>query len=333
MGGIPVFLWHYFADSLSSNAGSLTETYSRFESFLAFLKEQGFKSVFPEESRVPGLGGGKQVILTFDDGRKDQIRAAQLLDKYGFKGIFFIVPDRTSSRSDVYLTREEVGRIAKAGHRIAVHGYEHRSLASSGSESGSATQKAFDLLTDSGGLRPSQVEFAMPFGHYTDDVIDNLVSRYRYLMSVNPGYWDGASVMMPRMLIFRDTSLEYYKEYVQGGANYAPALVPITADGAVTDTVAFRIEASRLPDKIELLAVSADSSGRPYSTHPLGDAARVRGTTLVLDLKKMRDRYFGPARNVIGYALVYHGASGLRYLTPGVMHWLSDPATGPLLRP
>ena len=128
------------------------------------------------------------------------MRAAALLEKHGFRGIFFIVPSRTGANSDVYLTRDDIAALAKAGHRIAVHGNEHRSLASSGSEAGASVAQAFRTLEDSGGVRPSAVEFAMPFGHYTPEVIDALATRYRYLMSVNPGYWDGASLMIPRML-------------------------------------------------------------------------------------------------------------------------------------
>jgi hypothetical protein len=333
MTGIPVFLWHYFADSITKDAGPLTETYSRFDELLRTMREQGFTSVFPEEARVARTGGGRQVILTFDDGRKEQLRAAGILEKHGFRGIFFVVPTRTRQASSAYLSSEDIARLARAGHRISVHGTDHRSLASSGSEASSSVAEAFRILDEATGVRPSAVEFAMPFGHYTPSVIDALASRYRYLMSVNPGYWDGASQMIPRMLIFHDVPLSLYREFLLGGGVFQPQLIPLTQDGAVADTVRFRVEGGPIPSALELLAVSADASGRSYKSHPLGDAASIRGDVLVLDLKKHRDRYFPADRNVIAYAIVTRTGDQMRYLSPGIMHWLTDPSTGPALRP
>jgi spore germination protein YaaH/peptidoglycan/xylan/chitin deacetylase (PgdA/CDA1 family) len=331
--GIPVFLWHYFADSVTAQTSSLTDTYGRFDNFLAYMKAKGFTSVFPEDARVPRVGGGNHVILTFDDGRKDQLRAAEILEKHGFKGVFFVVPTRTRERSDTYLTREDIGRLTRAGHRIAVHGTAHRSLASSGSEGAASVAQGYRILGDSAGVRPSAVEFAMPFGHYTPETIEALATRYRYLMSVNPGYWDGGSVMIPRMLIFRDTPIEFYRDYLDSNAAFHPTLTALSADGSISDTVAFKLESGSAPRDVALIAVSADAAGKQYEPHPLGDAAYVRGDTLFLDLRKHRDRYFGADRNVIAYALMDRANGRIRYLTRGVMHWLRDPAGGPLLRP
>ena len=139
--------------------------------------------------------------------------------------------------------------------------------------------------------------------------------------------------MIPRMLIFRDTPLETYRNYLMGGGDFHPVLTALNADGAVTDTIRFRIEAGRAPRDLELLAVSPDSAGRNYEPHPLGDAVWVRGDTLIVDLRKHRDRFFGPDRNVISYALVSRSGGSVRYHSRGVMHWLKDPSTGPVLRP
>ena len=330
--GIPVFLWHYFADSITSSTPSLTESYSRFETFLKFMKEQGYTSVFPDSARTPRAGGEKHAILTFDDGVKDQLRAADLLEKYGFRGIFFVVPTRTHEKSDSWLTRDDIARLARAGHRIAVHGYDHRSLASSGSEAAAAPALAFSALQDSSGIRPSPVEFAMPFGHYTPEVNRALGARYRYLMSVNPGYWDGASVMIPRMLIFNGVPLDMYRLYLTGAGEFDPILTAVTADGSISDTVRFRIEKGVVPRNVELLAVSGASSGKPYDSNPAVDEIMVRDGFLTLDLKKHRDRFFGADRNVIAYALITRSNGTIRYLSRGVMHWIADPAAGPVLR-
>lgn len=331
--GIPVFLWHYFADSITATTPSLTDTYSRFEAFLKFMKEQGYASVFPDGARTPRAGGGKQAILTFDDGTKDQLRAAALLEKYGFRGVFFVVPTRTHEKSDIYLTRDDIARISRAGHRIAVHGYDHRSLASSGSEAAAAPALAFSALQDSSGLRPSAVEFAMPFGHYTPEVNQGLGTRYRYLMTVNPGYWDGASMMIPRMLIFNSVPLDTYRDYLESARAFDPILTLLTPDGSIGDSVQFRIEKAGVPRNVELLAVSGAASGKPYDSSAAIDEIKVRDGILTLHLKKHRDKFFGADRNVVAYALITREKGRIRYLSRGVMHWIRDPATGPVLRP
>ena len=332
MSGIPVFLWHYFADSITAGTSTLTETYARFDQTLAVMKQTGFVSVFPENARSPRVGGGRQVILTFDDGRKEQLRAAQMLEKHGFRGIFFVIPGRTRATSDAYLTHDDLNTLARAGHRIAVHGNDHRSLATSGSEAAGSIAEAYRALSDAG-VRPSAVEFAMPFGHYTPEVIVSLATRYRYLMTVNPGYWDGGSVMIPRMLIFHDVPLETYRDYLLSAHEFHPTLTALTTDGALADTIRFRIEGGRLPQGLELVAVSADATGKSYAPHPVEDAVSVRGDTLLLDLRKHRDKYFAADRNVIAYALISRSGSVAHYVTRGVMHWLKDPVPGPVLRP
>jgi hypothetical protein len=60
---------------------------------------------------------------------------------------------------------------------------------------------------------------------------------------------------------------------------------------------------------------------------------RVEGDTLVLDVRRHRDRYLPADRNVLGYALVDRSSGHLRYLTPGALHWLEDPTPGLRLDP
>jgi hypothetical protein len=172
----------------------------------------------------------------------------------------------------------------------------------------------------------------MPFGHYTPEVNRALGARYRYLMSVNPGYWDGASVMIPRMLIFNGVPLDMYRLYLTGAGEFDPILTAVTADGSISDSVRFRIEKGVVPRNVELLAVSGASSGKPYDSNPAVDEIMVRDGFLTLDLKKHRDRFFGADRNVIAYALITRSNGTIRYLSRGVMHWIADPAAGPVLR-
>lgn len=330
-GGIPILAWHYFQDELTPRSGSLTDSYARYEELLTWMAAEGFESVFPEEARAPGLSGKRQVILTFDDGRKEHLRAARILERHGFRGIFYVIPNRTADSSDVYLTFSDLAELVRGGHRVSVHGYDHRSLPASGGEAVSSLLSAHDRL--GGGRVPvSTVDFAYPFGHYTRAVADAIAERYRYLMTVNPGYWDGGSSALPRILIFNEVPLDFYREYLLGAGAHTRLLRQITPDGAVGDSILFALPPGVQPERIELLAISPDNEGRNYASYPLGDALRVRGDTLVVDMRAHRDRYFPPERNVLSYALVERRGGSLRYLSDGAIQWLRDPAGGPRIQ-
>jgi peptidoglycan/xylan/chitin deacetylase (PgdA/CDA1 family) len=323
VGGIPVLAWHSFADRPSEVVGSLTESYARFDSMLAFLRREGFRSVFPEQVRA---GAGRQVVLTFDDGPRESLHAAALLERHGFRGIFFVIPARTRADSESHLTPDDVRRLARAGHRVAAHGYEHRSMASSGDEVAASVERSRREL---GEATATPLDFAFPFGHYTPEVAAAVGARFRFLHTVNPGYWDGRSALLPRMLIMSGVDPALYREYVLGGARYRPRLEPLTPDGAVAGRVAFRVRGGPLPAGVELFSVSADAAGRSYVGHPLGTSLEVRGDTAWVDLAAHMGRFYAPERSAIGYALVTRDAGGIRYLSPGIHHWLREPAGEP----
>ncbi len=321
-GGIPVLAWHDFADSASPREGSLTESYAAFEEMVAFLAENRFRSVFPEEVRMGMDGAERQVILTFDDGTRGQLRAAEILERHGFRGIFFIIPTRTGS-NERFLNADDLERLSRAGHRVAAHGWQHRSLPGSGTEVAASLVRSTRLLGE-GAQRSARYDFAFPFGHYTAEIAEAVAGGYRYLHTVNPGYWDGASALLPRMLIMTGVDPALFREYVLGGAHYRPTLRPLTPDGEVTGRVAF-LARGPVPDGLELFAITADASGRSYVSRPLGENVRVSGDTVWLDLAGYMGRHYPPGRAVISYALMMREGGALRYASPGMLNWISDP--------
>lgn len=329
-GGVPVLAWHGLADDPGEERGSLTVSYARFEELLSFLEAEGFRSVFPEE--VAASDGGddeaRRVVLTFDDGTRDHLRAAEILERHGFRGVFFVIPHRIRAGHERLMSPEEVERLARAGHRVAAHGYDHRSMATSGTEVAASLVRSPRLLAGAAPSASATVErdFAFPFGHYTAEVAEALAGRYRFLHTVNPGYWDGSSPLLPRMLVMRDVDPALFRDYVLGGGCGAPPLVPLTPDGAVAGTVEF-LAPGEVPEDVLLLAVSADVEGNSYVPHPLGRNLRMHGDTVRVDLAAHVRRWHSAGRGVLGYALVAREADGrLRFLTPGLQHWVRDPA-------
>ncbi|HEX8213056.1 MAG TPA: polysaccharide deacetylase family protein [Longimicrobium sp.] len=321
--GIPVLTWHNLKDHLTEGDGSMTESYASFEAMLRFLRENGFRSVFPEAAGTPG---GRPVILTFDDGhRESALGAAALLERYGFRGIFFVIPNRTRAEPGNFLSPDDLVRLSRAGHRIAPHGYDHRSMATSVTEVAATLARSAGMTGESARTAPSVLDFAFPFGHYLPEVAEAVGQRFRYLHTVNPGYWDGRSALLPRMLIMPAVDPALFRDYVLGGADYRPILEPLFADGAVAETVSFTARGAPVPDSIQIFAISADAEGRSYTIRPLGENLRINGDTVTVALGAHMRRYHGPGREVISYALVTRRDGRLRYLSPGVLNWIRDP--------
>lgn len=330
---IPVLCYHGFVEAGEPIRGQLTESLDRFEAMLRFLVDEGFETVFPEEVAA-GAAPERAVVITFDDGRREQLRAAELLEAYGFRGIFFVIPARLEDERPDYLSREDVARLAAAGHRVAPHGFAHRNMIASGRETAQSMGQSVKVVSSVAGADHPVADFAFPFGHYDDAIAAALSHRYPFLHTVNPGYWDGVSTMVPRMLIARDVPLEFYTDYIASAAQNAPAGRLLSVDGAAGGTAEFRLEGDAVPPDLRMLVISPDRDGRMYAAHRLEENAWIEGDRLVVDVRAHLERHYPEERDVVGYALVTRDARGTRFLTPGYLQWLEPIPTsvyrGPL---
>jgi peptidoglycan/xylan/chitin deacetylase (PgdA/CDA1 family) len=324
---IPVLCYHGFSEADGPAGGQLTEPFARLEAMLQFLSGHGFRSVFPD-GVMAGDTTGRVVVITFDDGVSEQLRAAEMLERYGFRGVFFVIPARLDDERPGFMTGDDVARLAAAGHRVAPHGWSHRNMVSSGREVAAALARSPAAIRAHAGRDHPIADFAFPFGHYGDEIAEALVGTYRFLHTVNPGYWDGQSPLIPRMLLARATPLELYTEYLMGAEDFRPTARLVQADGSAADTAEF-IFAGRLPvGEVRMLVTSADRDGRMYAAHPLGEHARMEGDRLFVDVRAHLARHHPEERGVVSYALITRDARGTRYLTSGYLQWL-DPAPAP----
>jgi len=321
--GIPVLTWHGFAERTPAR-GNLTSTYARFEEMLAFLKRHHFRSVFPDEVK-PGMDRRRMVVLTFDDGTAEQLRAAEIMERYGFRGVFFVIPERAGRGDGRYLDTAGIARLARAGHRIAPHGWAHRSMATFPDEVQASLQRSAAAIAQQAAQPPADADFAFPFGHYDTGVARALAGSYRYLHTVDPGYWDGSSPLLPRMLLMSDVDLRLFEDYVLGGAAYHPPWRLLGQPGALADSVPFLAPGGRVPRDVQVFAVTADAQNRSYVTHPARADIRVRGDTAWFDVAAYMRRNYPPGRAVISYALVIPDGRRVRYLAPGMLTWVHEP--------
>jgi peptidoglycan/xylan/chitin deacetylase (PgdA/CDA1 family) len=80
----------------------------------------------PERDDVVIPAGGTAVSLTFDDGFDSHLLAADLLDRRGMLGTFYLILGRLGGEG--YLTLDDVRSLADRRHEIAAHTFTHRSL-------------------------------------------------------------------------------------------------------------------------------------------------------------------------------------------------------------
>jgi peptidoglycan/xylan/chitin deacetylase (PgdA/CDA1 family) len=71
----------------------------------------------------------KFVILTFDDGYKSQYTTVKpILDKYGYKGTFYVVCNYAQKDDKVRMNWNETQELQKQGHDIESHSMSHADL-------------------------------------------------------------------------------------------------------------------------------------------------------------------------------------------------------------
>ena len=63
-------------------------------------------------------------MITFDDSRSEHFTiAAPEMEKYGFRGVFFIMTITYNKKN--YMTKDQIAQLAKAGHTIGLHTWDH----------------------------------------------------------------------------------------------------------------------------------------------------------------------------------------------------------------
>lgn len=142
----------------------------------------------------------KRVCLSFDDG-PDVNTTRQILgtlDRYAIKATFFLIGEKAERNPDL------VQEIARAGHVIGIHGYDHKVLSGlSASEVRKDLQKAQDAIEKITGQKP---HLYRPPGGYLDRVQIEEAERLGLttLMWTNIGGAD-LRASSPEEVVFRVT--------------------------------------------------------------------------------------------------------------------------------
>ncbi len=223
---VPILMYHYVS-ALPAEADAirqdLTVTPENFEAQLAYLRDQGYTSItlfelaaaFRGEASLPE----KPIVLTFDDGYADAYTVAfPLLQKYGFKGTFFVIAYVVEGGVPGYLTWEQAREMAEAGMSIQSHSLDHVDLRE---RSADYLKQQVELSRDLIEARVGQPVrfFCYPAGRYDEAVIRALEQA---------GYWGAVTTewgsthtwsrrfTWPRLRVRGSWGLETFKQILPG---------------------------------------------------------------------------------------------------------------------
>ncbi len=173
---VAVLAYHHFG---VPEAGDYNCTLDAFEDQLRWLHKHGYQSVLPQQL-VDALHGKAAlpehpVVFTFDDNNAEQYTdAAPLLEKYGFRGAFFI--DTVTIGKDYFMSSAELRDLEARGHVIGSHTWDHRDLAILTLPE---VQHQLDLseadLVRVLGHKPAFISY--PFGTYNEALVAELQAR------------------------------------------------------------------------------------------------------------------------------------------------------------
>lgn len=122
---VPILCYHRIADG---KKGDYTVSPATFTAHMKILADSGYHSISPTQlydylvynKALPE----KPVMITFDDSRTEHFEiAAPTLEKYGFRGVFFIMTITYNKKN--YMTKEQIAGLARAGHTIGLHTWDH----------------------------------------------------------------------------------------------------------------------------------------------------------------------------------------------------------------
>jgi peptidoglycan/xylan/chitin deacetylase (PgdA/CDA1 family) len=175
---IPVLCYHNITSN-SEKAGDYRISAFHFEQQVKALFDSGYHTILPDQYYDHFTKGTplplKPVMLTFDDSHESHFSiAAPVLEKYGFRGVFFIMTVCIGKKN--YLTSEQIKMLAERGHAIECHTYDHPLVKNiTGEQWEQQINKPVKKLEAITGKRVEY--FAYPFGVWNEPAIIELKKR------------------------------------------------------------------------------------------------------------------------------------------------------------
>jgi peptidoglycan/xylan/chitin deacetylase (PgdA/CDA1 family) len=182
VGNFIIFQYHKITNRFEIGGTWLPRKF--FENHLKFLKYYGFTSPSLKEIFAYPKVEGKRALITFDDGFSSIYEEAfPIMEKYGFKGIVFIITGYIGSKNlwePLFMRRfrhlnwSELRELQKAGWIIGSHTHTHPDLTKlDGVELLRELETSRKILED--GLGSEIFFLSFPYGRWNERVKESVV--------------------------------------------------------------------------------------------------------------------------------------------------------------
>lgn len=179
---VPILCYHQvreWRDTDSKTAQNYIVPVQTFRDQMKMLADSGYHTILPDQLYAYLTTGAplpsKPIMLTFDDTDLEQYTVAMPeMNKYGFKGVFFIMT--VSLGRPHYMSKAQVKELADAGHTIGSHTWDHHNVKQyQGQDWTVQIEKPSKQLEQITG-KPINY-FAYPFGLWNPQAIPQLKQR------------------------------------------------------------------------------------------------------------------------------------------------------------
>jgi peptidoglycan/xylan/chitin deacetylase (PgdA/CDA1 family) len=132
---VPVLCYHQIRELKASDSKRAHDDImppAKFAEHMKMLADSGYQTISPNQlydylnhnAPLPK----KPIVISFDDNNLDQYTVgAKVLNKYGFKGVFFIMT--VTIGRPRYMNKAQLKELSDDGHVIASHTYDHKNFA------------------------------------------------------------------------------------------------------------------------------------------------------------------------------------------------------------
>ena len=186
---IPILTYH----SICNDKSLVSISSDAFENQIIFLKKRGYKSIsFDQLNNAKS----KSVIITFDDGYKDNLLIAlPILKKYGFKATCFIISNfigKTNiwdNKKPNYIKKElmnfaDIKEWKKNGMLIGSHSHNHINLTKlNNNDLSIELSHSKELLENTISQKIS--DFSYPYGKVNQFVCNKVKQFYSHAVTTN----------------------------------------------------------------------------------------------------------------------------------------------------
>lgn len=206
-----------------------------FEQQMAYLKDKNFVTLslvelylfLINEIDIPE----KSVVLTFDDGYKDNFTVTYpLLKNYNFQAVNFLITSAIVNETETfnpdfvqYLSKDELQAACDVfNYQSHTHDFHRREVMEQGLETAYLNFKSSELIAEDiqrsiSLLNGENLAFAYPYGEYsakTIDVLKDLGFKMAFTTVHRTASREDSLYELPRFNMFADTTFEEFVTYV-----------------------------------------------------------------------------------------------------------------------